>query len=57
MSNAEKWWSRMAVAFGARKGLDGRIQLPSYHENPNYWTIFIGLVVLIVLVFICSLCK
>jgi hypothetical protein len=54
MSSAKKWWRRMAVAFGARDGGDRRIQLPTFDENPSYWTVFIGFVVLIVLLFMFS---
>jgi hypothetical protein len=52
MSNAKKWWRKMAVAFGARDGGDRRTHLPSFDESPSYWTVFAGFVVLIVLLVI-----
>jgi hypothetical protein len=44
----------MAAVFGAMDRGDGQIQPPSFDENPSHWTVFIGFVVLIVLLFMFS---
>ncbi len=53
MSKTEKRGRRLAVALGATKAPDGRIQPPRVEDNPQYYAVFIGLLILslIMLVF------
>jgi hypothetical protein len=57
MSKAEKRTRRMAVAFGATKMPDGRIQPPPVAENPVYYLVFGGLLVLCFLIVIFAAMK
>jgi hypothetical protein len=54
MSKAEKRTRRLAVSLGATKPEGGRIQPPSFESNPQYWVVFIGLLILCVLALIMS---
>jgi hypothetical protein len=54
MSKAEKRGRRMAVAFGATKEPDGKIVPPAYDENPTYYLVFVGLLILCFVVAIAS---
>ena len=54
MSKAEKRGRRVAIAFGATKLPDGRIQPPPAADNPLYYVTFGGLLVLFLLAAILS---
>jgi hypothetical protein len=57
MSKTDKRWRRLAVSLGATKEPDGRIRPPSFEDNPNYWLIFGGFLMLFVLLWILSLAR
>jgi hypothetical protein len=42
ISKSEKRGRRLAVALGATKALDGRIQPPTFADNPTYYFGFVG---------------
>src|SRR5947209_1313243 len=54
MSKAEKRTRRLAVSLGATKSPDGRIQPPPFAENPTYYLVFLGLLILCILVAVFS---
>jgi hypothetical protein len=45
---------RAAVAFDATKSPDGQIERRSFDQNPTYWTVFVAMGILMLLLFICS---
>jgi len=57
MSKTEKRYRRLAVSLGAAKAPDGRIQPPPASENPTYYLVFGGLLVLFFVVAILSAMK
>jgi hypothetical protein len=57
MSKAEKRTRRLAVSLGATKAPDGGIQPPSYSDNPMYYVVIVGLLVLCALVLVFSAVK
>jgi len=57
MSKGEKRARRLAVAFGATKEPDGRIQPPPMHDNPLYYLVFGGLVLFGILILVLSAMK
>ncbi len=57
MSKSEKRYRRLAVSLGATKSPGGRINPPSAAENPTYYAVFIGLLVLSIVVLILSALK
>jgi hypothetical protein len=46
MSKSEKRIRRLSVSLGATKKTDGQIEPPFFDENPTYYFVFIGLLVL-----------
>ncbi len=54
MSKSEKRTRRLAVSLGATKAPDGRIQPPPFGDNPMYYFVFIGILILCVLTIILS---
>jgi len=54
MSKAEKRPRRLAVSLGAMEAPDGRIQPPTYSDNPTCYFVFIGLLILCVIGLILS---
>ena len=57
MSKGEKKYRSLAVTLGATKAADGRIQPPAASDNPTYWLVFIGLLVVAVLMVVFSAMK
>ncbi len=57
MSKGEKRSRRLAISLGATKAPHGRIQPPAYSDNPTYYFVFIGLLILSVLALILSAWK
>jgi hypothetical protein len=46
---------RGAVAFDATSSPDGQMEPPSFDQNPTFWTVLIGLGIVMLLLFLCSL--
>jgi hypothetical protein len=49
MSKSEKRGRRLAVALGATKDSNGRIQPPTFADNPTYYFVFVGLIAFAIL--------
>jgi hypothetical protein len=57
MSKGEKKARRLAVSLGAAKTPDGRIQPPAFDDDPTYYFVVVGLLILVVIAFALSVWK
>lgn len=57
MSKSEKRTRRLAVGLGATKHEDGRIEPPSFADNPAYYLIFAALLLFGIMAMVARMAK